>query len=102
MTAYITRRLIQAFCVVIAATIVIFLLLNAAPGGPLSGLRIGSTDAKERVSEAQIRQLENLLGIDKPVGLQYLAWVIGDDWMGADWMYVGLDRYPVNKKTEVS
>ncbi|HKZ84484.1 MAG TPA: ABC transporter permease subunit [Anaerolineae bacterium] len=101
MTAYIIRRLIQAFFVVIAATIVIFLLLNAAPGGPLSGLRIGSTDAKERVSEAQIRQLENLLGIDKPIGLQYLAWVIGDDWMGADWMYAGLERYPASAKTAV-
>ena len=36
--------------VVILATITIYLLLNAVPGGPLSGLNLAA-DAKQRLSE---------------------------------------------------
>ena len=101
MTTYIIRRLFQALGVVIVSTMVIFLILNLAPGGPLSGLRLGAGDIKNRVSEAQVRQLQNYLGIDRPLSLQYLAWMIGDDWVGANWMYVGLERYQVTPKESV-
>ena len=37
MTNYLIRRGLQMILVVFAATIAIFILLNAVPGGPLSG-----------------------------------------------------------------
>lgn len=92
MTSYLIRRLIQMMLVVLLATLAIYVLLNVAPGGPLSGIRL-SADRRQRVSEADIKRLEAYLGIDKPLLLRYFAWLIGDDWMGADWIYVGFKAY---------
>ena len=92
MTAYLIRRAFQMSIVVLMATFAIYFLLNVAPGGPLSGLRI-SGDRKTRVSDADIARLEAYLGLDKPLMLRYITWLIGDDWLGADWVYVNLSQY---------
>ena len=92
MTNYLIRRLFQMVIVVLLSTVAIYVLLNIAPGGPLAGLRnIG--DRRSRPSEADMARLESYLGLDKPVFLRYLTWLIGDDWLGADWAYVGLGNY---------
>jgi peptide/nickel transport system permease protein len=68
------------------------MILNIAPGGPLAGMKnIG--DRRNRPSEADMARLEAYLGIDKPLFLRYLTWLIGDDWLGSDWIYVGLNQY---------
>jgi len=90
VTGYLIRRFVQMFMVVIVATIVIYALLNVAPGGPLSGLRTASADRKQRVTEADIQRLSAYLGLDKPTALRYLVWMFGDDWLGADWMSLSL------------
>ena len=92
MTAYLIRRAFQMSIVVLLSTFAIFMLLNIAPGGPLSGLRL-SADRKSRVSDADIARLEAYLGLDKPMILRYLTWLAGDDWLGANWVYVGLSQY---------
>ena len=92
MTAYLIRRAFQMSLVVMLATFAIYVLLNVAPGGPLSGLQI-SADRRTRVSEADIARLEAYLGLDKPMALRYLTWLVGDDWLGADWVYVSLTQY---------
>lgn len=92
MTSYLIRRAIQMFIVVLMATMAIYVLLNVAPGGPLAGLKLAA-DQKSRVSDADIARLESYLGLDKPLALRYLVWLIGDDWLGADWMYLGLTQY---------
>jgi peptide/nickel transport system permease protein len=78
MTTYLIRRAFQMLIVVLLATLAIYILLNVAPGGPLSGLRL-ATDAKSRVSDADIARLEAYLGLDKPMALRYLVWLIGED-----------------------
>jgi len=92
MTAYLIRRAFQMSIVVLMATFAIYVLLNIAPGGPLSGMRL-STDVKSRVSDADIARLEAYLGLDKPMVLRYMTWLVGDDWLGSDWVYVGLSQY---------
>jgi peptide/nickel transport system permease protein len=92
MINYLIRRSFQMVIVVLLATLAIYVLLNVAPGGPLSGLRL-ATDAKSRVSDADIAQLEAYLGLDKPLALRYLVWLTGDDWLGADWMHLGLGKF---------
>ncbi len=92
MTAYLIRRAFQMSIVVLLATFAIYILLNIAPGGPLSGLRL-SADRRSRVSEADIARLEAYLGLDRPMMLRYLRWLGGDDWLGSNWVYVGLSQY---------
>src|SRR4030042_4096275 len=92
MTNYLIRRLFQMIIVVLLSTVAIYVLLNIAPGGPLAGLR-NRGDQRVRPSEADMARLEAYLGLDKPIFLRYLTWLIGDDWLGADWAYVGLGNY---------
>ncbi|MCB8989704.1 MAG: ABC transporter permease [Ardenticatenaceae bacterium] len=66
--------------VVIMATIAIFGLLNAVPGGPLSGLNLAA-DAKSRLSPEDIARIEAMLGLNKPFYLSYLTWLGGEDWL---------------------
>jgi ABC-type dipeptide/oligopeptide/nickel transport system permease component len=96
MTGYLVRRFFQMIIVVLLSTVAIYLLLNLAPGGPLSGLNLGA-DRKSRFSEADKARIESYLGLDKPLALRYLAWLIGEDWLGADWLYLGLSPYTAPK-----
>jgi peptide/nickel transport system permease protein len=92
MTNYLIRRFFQMIIVVLLSTMAIYMILNIAPGGPLAGMRsIG--DRRNRPSEADMARLEAYLGIDKPLFMRYLTWLIGDDWLGADWLYIGLGQY---------
>lgn len=89
MTNYLIRRFIQMAFVVLLATMAIYAILNLAPGGPMSGLnQIG--DRRQRYSETDRQRLAAYLGLDKPLVLRYLVWLLGDDWLGADYMYLGL------------
>ncbi len=92
MTNYMIRRAFQMLIVVLMSTVAIYVLLNIAPGGPLSGLRL-SADRRNQVTDQDIARLSAFLGLDKPLALRYLTWLIGDDWLGADWVYVGLTRF---------
>jgi hypothetical protein len=92
MTNYLIRRAVQMIIVVLLASLAVYILLNIAPGGPLSGLRL-TADRRARLSDAEIARLEAYLGLDKPLMLRYLAWLLGDDWLGADWMYLGVRPY---------
>jgi len=89
MTNYLIRRFIQMAFVVLFATMAIYAILNLAPGGPMSGLnQIG--DRRRQYSEADRQRLAAYLGLDKPLVLRYLVWLLGDDWLGADYMYLGI------------
>jgi ABC-type microcin C transport system permease subunit YejB len=96
MANYLIRRIFQMTIVVFLSSLAIYLLLNVAPGGPLSGMKLGG-DQKTRVTDAMIARLESYLGLDKPLALRYIVWLVGDDWLGADWVYVGLKPYTQQK-----
>lgn len=66
--------------VVLLATIAIYGLLNAVPGGPLSGQNLAS-DAKQRLSPQDLARIEATLGLNKPFYLAYLTWMTGEDWL---------------------
>ena len=80
MTNYLIRRGFQMVIVVIAATIAIYLLLNAVPGGPLSGLNLAA-DRRARFTEEDIARMEAALGLQRPIYLGYLTWMAGEDWL---------------------
>jgi peptide/nickel transport system permease protein len=80
MTNYLIRRFFQMILVVFLSTVVIYAILGLVPGGPLDQLRM-IADERQRVTEDDIARLERMLGLDKPVALQYVTWLVGDDWM---------------------
>ncbi|MAT99923.1 MAG: ABC transporter permease [Anaerolineaceae bacterium] len=80
MTNYLIRRSFQMVLVILLATIAIYGLLNAVPGGPLSGINLAA-DPRARLSEEGIARLEATLGLNKPVYLRYITWLTGEDWL---------------------
>jgi peptide/nickel transport system permease protein len=61
-------------------SIILFLLVNLAPGGPLAGM----TRSRSRGSQERTSMLKRQFGLDKPLPVQYVIWLIGNDWMKVD------------------
>jgi peptide/nickel transport system permease protein len=60
-------------------SIVLFGLVNLAPGGPLAG-----HSRSRHVKPEKVEMLKRQFGLDKPVPVQYVIWLIGNDWMEVD------------------
>jgi peptide/nickel transport system permease protein len=67
---FLLRRLIQALGVVLFVTTLSFVLMHLAPGDPVGAALEGS-----RVTEAVRAQWRAQLGLDRPIGEQYLRWL---------------------------
>ncbi len=80
MVKYVLRRLVQAVPTFFGITLLAYILMTAAPGGPLGVLYFGSP----KMSEKQKQDLAVSLGVNDPVYVQYLRWLLGDDWMRWD------------------
>jgi len=78
MTRYIIRRLLQAIPLLLIISAILFALMEEM-GDPLA------TFGGRRVlrSEDRIR-LTRQLGLDKPLWVQYVVWLAGNDWMKID------------------
>jgi peptide/nickel transport system permease protein len=63
----------------ILISIVFFLLINAAPGGPLGG-----RGQARHIRPEQMEMLKRQLGLDQPIHIRYITWLIGNDWMRVD------------------
>lgn len=79
MTKYIIRRLIQAIPIFFGITILSYLLMSIAPGGPVEALAFNN-----RMKPREKEELKYKLGISDPLPVQYLRWLLGDDWMRWD------------------
>lgn len=79
MAQYIVRRLLQTVGILFLLSIIFFALVNLAPGGPLSGY-----GQARHVPPERIAQLKRQLGLDKPLPVQYVIWLVGNDWMKID------------------
>ncbi len=78
MTRYVIRRLLQAIPLLFIISIMLFVLLQNS-GDPLAtmgGRKATRPEDRER--------LARVLGIDKPIHIQYLYWLIGNDWTMVD------------------
>jgi peptide/nickel transport system permease protein len=79
MGRYIARRLLQAIPMLFLLSIALFVLVNIAPGGPLAGH--GRT---RRPDPEKAEILKRQFGLDQPLPVQYVVWLIGNDWMQVD------------------
>ncbi len=79
MFKYIQRRLLQAIPTFFGVTILSFLIILSAPGDPIQLITF-SPNSDPETAEAMRRQL----GLDQPPHIQYLYWLIGNDWTMID------------------
>jgi len=79
VTTYIARRLVQTVVLLFLLSIILFALVNLAPGGPLSAYGQG-----RRLRPEQAEILKRQFGLDKPLPLQYVYWLVGNDWTKVD------------------
>lgn len=68
MSAFLLKRLLQSIPTLIGVSILSFLLVHIAPGGPAQAL------AGEKATPAQIQHLTHVLGFDRPLHVQYTLW----------------------------
>jgi len=92
MGRYIIRRLLQAIPLLFIISIVLFLLMQSMgdPIATLGGRRPTKSSDRER--------LRRQLGLDKPVMVQYVYWLIGNDWTKIDMDGDGVAETPGQRK----
>jgi peptide/nickel transport system permease protein len=71
MTTYIGRRVLQMIPLVIGISVVLFAVIQAAPGGPEGALLESGRFIDPQVIEAYRERL----GVDQPVPVQYVRWL---------------------------
>lgn len=70
MFKYITRRTLQAIPFLLILSALIFMMVRAAPGGPLAAAM-----RNPNVKPEQIERLKARLGLDQPLPVQYVKWL---------------------------
>jgi peptide/nickel transport system permease protein len=71
MLRYITRRLLLTVPLLIGISLISFLVIYAAPGGPVEM----ATDLNPKVTAEARERLAAYYGLDQPVHVQYLRWL---------------------------
>ena len=82
------RRLAQAVPLLLVVSLLVFALIHAVPGGPLS-LYLENPN----VRPADIERLRRAMGLDRPLAVQYLTWLAA--FVRGDWGYSYADGRPV-------
>lgn len=75
MSKYVIRRITQAIPLVFIISVVLFVIMNSI-GDPLA---IVMSVPRPPTGE-QLQQARRRLGLDQPVFVQYLYWLVGNDW----------------------
>src|SRR5205085_9481273 len=83
MARYLVRRSIEMGITLVLASMLLFGILNLAPGGPFDA-RIAASHIQDT---GYLDRLNHLIGLDKPVHERYFGWVgnvlhgnLGDSW----------------------
>lgn len=78
MGRYVIRRLLQAIPLLLIISIILFVLMQnmGDPIATLGGRRV--TRPEDRL------RLTRQLGLDKPMSVQYVYWLVGNDWTNVD------------------
>ena len=91
MLPFVLRRLVQAVPLLLLISLLVFALIHAAPGGPLS-LYLSNPNVRPE----DIERLRRALGLDRPLPEQYLTWLRG--FVVGDWGYSYADGRPVAER----
>jgi peptide/nickel transport system permease protein len=78
MLRYISRRVIQSIPLLFGISIILFLMMSNV-GDPVSTM-----GGRQRVSSTDRDRLVRQLGLDQPIYMQYLFWLVGNNWFKLD------------------
>lgn len=70
MTRYVIRRLLQAIPLLLLVSMAVFALIQLVPGGPM-----GVYGKSPNLSAEDLARLEEKLGLNQPVHVQYFNWL---------------------------
>ena len=87
----IARRGLQAIPLILIVSVLVFALLHAAPGGPLTIYL-----ENPGVRPEDIERLRRALGLDQPIATQYLRWLAS--FVRGDWGFSLSDGRPVAER----
>jgi peptide/nickel transport system permease protein len=71
MLTYIARRLVTGMLMLVALSMLVFVLLRLAPGDPIDAY----INPNVAMSQVEMDAVRARLGLDQPLPLQYLAWL---------------------------
>ena len=89
--SFLIRRLAQTIVLLLVVSVLVFALIHAAPGGPLS-LYLDNPNVRPQ----DIERLRRQLGLDRPLAEQYLAWLWS--FVRGDWGFSYADGRPVTDR----
>ena len=89
MRNYLLRRIGQSLFLSLFISFIIYMILSFVPGGPFDLLPLQNP----KITPSHIQRLNALLGLDKPIHMRYIGWLVGDDWIEAlpTW-FAGTDK----------
>jgi peptide/nickel transport system permease protein len=87
MRSFLIRRVLQAVPLLLLISLLVFLLIHAAPGGPLS-IYLSNPNVRPQ----DIERLRRALGLDEPLWRQYFSWLAA--FARGDWGYSFSDGRP--------
>jgi peptide/nickel transport system permease protein len=92
MTRYLIRRLLQGIPLLLIISFILFLLMMnmGDPVATMGGRRVTRSVDYER--------LKRQLGLDKPLIVQYVYWLVGNDWTKVDMNGDGVPEVPGIRK----
>ncbi len=88
MAFFLARRVLQSVPLLLLISLLVFLLIHAAPGGPLA-IYLSNPNVRPQ----DIERLRRALGLDEPLWRQYLSWLTA--FARGDWGYSFSDGRPV-------
>jgi peptide/nickel transport system permease protein len=88
---FLVRRALQALPLLLVISVLVFLLIHAAPGGPLAIYL-----SNPNVRPEDIERLRGALGLDRPLWQQYWSWLAA--FAQGDWGYSFSDGRPVGSR----
>lgn len=88
MLAFLARRAAQAVPLLLVVSLLVFALIHAVPGGPLS-LYLENPNVRPE----DVERLRRAMGLDRPLAEQYVAWLAA--FVRGDWGYSYADGRPV-------
>lgn len=92
MTRYIVQRILQAIPLLFFISLILFVLMQEM-GDPLATL-----GGRQQIRSEDRERLTRQLGLDKPVLVQYIYWLIGNDWAKVDMDGDGIAETPGTRR----
>jgi peptide/nickel transport system permease protein len=95
MQKYVVQRLVLFIPAVLGVTLVVFVLMRLVPGDIATILVYEAGTERARAAEQAVQKIRQELGLDRPLLLQYVGWMVGI--VRGDFGYSYWERRPVSE-----